>query len=92
MGASGDLDELRKTVPNLGNRKGSQECEIEESVNWCMVCAESIFVVAIIDSNFDRNGSVYETNHGSRNSYEVRVPFVGGTRKSGKSESRIWNC
>ena len=48
-----------------------------------MVSSKSILVVAIIDSYFDRDRSINETNDGGWDSNEICVAFIGSTSKSG---------
>jgi hypothetical protein len=53
-----------------------------------VVGAESVLVVAIIDSNLDRNRCVNQTDDRGRNSDKVGVPSVCRTSKS-KSRGRL---
>lgn len=55
VGASGDLDQLSKPIPDLCFWESAKESKVEEGVNGCMVRSKTVFIVAIIDGNFDRH-------------------------------------
>lgn len=52
-----------------------------------MVSTESVFVVAIIDSDFDRDRCINQSNNRSRNSDKIGVPAVRGTCKTDGQKS-----
>lgn len=68
MSTGGYLNQLCKSIPDLGFWQSAQKGEVEEGVDWCMVSSQSILVVAIVDSNFDGDGGVDQTNHSRRDS------------------------
>ena len=82
MGTGRYLDQLCEAVPDLCCSKSTEECEVEESVDWSMVCTESVLVVPIVDCYFDRDRSINETDNGSGNSNEVGVTSVCSARKT----------
>lgn len=82
MRAHRDLDQLGKTVPDLGRWQRAQEGEVKKSVHRCMVSTQPILIVAIIYSDLDRDRGVNQTDHGGRNANKVGVPAVGRASKS----------
>lgn len=48
----------------------------------CVISTQAVLIIAIVDSNLDRHGSVDQTNHRGRHSDEIGVPAVGGTSES----------
>ena len=53
MRAGRNLDQLCKTVSDLCCRKGSKEGEVEKGMHRCMISAQAIFIVTIVDGHFD---------------------------------------
>ena len=47
-----------------------------------MVSPETVFVVAIVDCYFDRDGSINQTNHCGRNTNVIRVSAIRSTSKT----------
>lgn len=47
-----------------------------------MICAKAVFVITIIDCNFNRNRSVNQPDDGGWNADEVGVPAVCCTGES----------
>ena len=82
MGTSGDLDQLCETVSDLGSRQSAEEGEIEECVHWCMVGAQAVLVVAVVDGDLDGNGGVDQTNNRGGHTDEVGVSAVGCASES----------
>lgn len=82
VSASGDLDQLCKSVSDLSLGKRSKESEVEEGVHWCVVGTQAVFVVAVVDSHLDRDRGVDQTNDGSGDTDEVGVSAVRSTSKS----------
>lgn len=82
MCAGRDLNKFRKTVPDLCRRQCPKEGKIEESVDWRMICPKSIFVVTIVDCNFDGHRGVDQANDGSWDPDKVGVSAVCCTGKS----------
>lgn len=89
VGTSCDLDQLCKSVPDLGGWKGFQEGEIQEGVDWCVVGPESVLVISIVDCNFNGNGGIDQSNDGGWDSNEVAVSSVCCTSKSGSIVSQM---
>lgn len=77
--AGRDLDQLCKTIPDLCSRKRSEKGEVQEGVHRSMIGAKSVFVVTVVDGDFDRYRSVDQTYDSSRDSDEVSVPAIGRT-------------
>lgn len=48
----------------------------------CVICAKTVFIITIIDCNFDRNRSVNQPDDGGWNADEVGVPAVCCTCES----------
>lgn len=69
--AGGDLDEFGEAVADLGYGQGSQEGEVEEGVDWGVVGAESVLVLAVVDGDFDGDRGVYEANDRGGDADEV---------------------
>lgn len=83
MGASRDLDQLGKAIADLCGGKSSQESEVEECVGWCVVCAQTVLVVAVVDSDLDGYGSIDQANDCCGNADEWRVAAVGSACEAG---------
>lgn len=77
-----DLDQFSEPVSYLSFRKCPQKAKVEERVHRGMVGTESVLVVAIVDSNLDRNGRIDETNDCRGNADIIGVSAIGGTRES----------
>lgn len=58
MSTCRDLDEFCEAVSNLSFWQRPQERKVEEGLDWGMVCTQSVLVVAVIDSDFDRDRCV----------------------------------
>jgi len=71
-----DFDQLRKTVADLCSRESSQECEVQEGVDGCVICTQPVLVVALIDGYFDRDRRVDQADHSGGDSDEVGVAAV----------------
>jgi hypothetical protein len=78
-----DLDELGEAVADLRDGEGAQEGEVEEGGGGCVVGAEAVLVVAVVDSDFDGDGGVDEADDGGGDADEVCVAAVGGAGKAG---------
>lgn len=83
MSTGRDLDELCEAVADLSHRQSAEECEVKECMDWGMVSAKTVLVVAVVDSHFDADTSVNQTNDCSGHSDEVGVASVGSTSESG---------
>lgn len=81
VGARRYFDQLGKPVSYLGRWQCAKKGKVEEGVDRCMICAESVFVVTIIDCNFNRNRSVNQSDDRSWNADEIGVPAVCCTGK-----------
>ena len=79
--AGRDLDQLGKSIANLRHGQGAQKCEIQKGVHRCMICAQSVLVVSIIDRNFDGDRSINQANNRRRDADIVRVPTIRRTSK-----------
>ena len=55
----------------------------------CMIGTETVFIIAIIDSNLNRHRCVYQTNDSGRNSDEVCVSAVRGTSESAGAPKKV---
>lgn len=86
MSTCGDLDQLCEAVPDLRLGQSSEETEIEERVDGCVVSSQAVLVVAIIDGDLDGDGGIDETNDGGGDADEVGVPTVGGAGKTTLTE------
>ncbi len=78
----GDLDQLCETVPDLSLRQSTQEGKIQECLHWGVVSTQTVLVIAIVDGNFDRHGSIDQSNHRSWDPNVVGIAAVGSTCKS----------
>lgn len=76
MRACGYLDQLSKSISDLGHRQGAQKSEIEEGMYRCMIRPQTILVIAIVDRNFNGNRGIYQTNDCRRDTDEIRVPTI----------------
>jgi hypothetical protein len=92
VSTAGDLDQLCETVPDLRSGECAEETEVEEGVLGCVVGTETVLVVAVVDTDLDRDGSVNQTNDGGGNADEVGVAAVGSARKSGNWLARFLTC
>lgn len=77
-----DLDELRETVTDLRHRQGSQEAEIQESVDRCVVSTQTVLIVAIVDSNLDRHRCIDQADNSGRDTDIVGVASICSTGKT----------
>ncbi len=76
MRACRDLNELRKAVPNLRCWERAKKGEVKERMHRSMVRSQAVFVVAVVDCNFDRHRGVNQTDDGRRNPNEVGVSAI----------------
>ena len=76
MGARRYFDQFGKPVSDLGRWERAKKGKVEEGVHRCMICAKTVFVITIIDCNFNRNRSVNQPDDGGWNADEVGVPAV----------------
>ncbi len=53
MGTGGDLDQLGETVSDLSLWQGPQEGEVKKRVHRRVVSAQSVFIIAVVNSNLD---------------------------------------
>ena len=53
MSTGGDLDQLGEAVSDLRFWESAEKREVEECVHWGMIGAQTVLVVAIVDSNLD---------------------------------------
>lgn len=82
MGTSRDLDQLREAVADLGRGQGAQEREVEEGVDRGVVGAQTVLVVAVVDSDLDGDGCVDQADDRGGDSDEVCVAAVRSTCES----------
>ena len=90
VSTSGDLDQLCKSIADLGNWQSAQETEVEEGVNRCVVSTETVLVVAVVDGDLDGHRGVNETNNGGRDTDEVGVPSVRSTSETIERSVRLY--
>ena len=81
-----DLDQLGKAVSDLCLGQGLQERKVQEGVDGSVVSTQPVLVIAVVNSNLDTDTSIDETNDSGRNTDEVCVPAVRGTRESTNAE------
>ena len=79
MRAGRNLDKFSETVTNLSDGQSAQEGEIKEGMHRCMVCTQTVFVVAIVDSYLDRHRRVNQTNDSRWDPDIIGVPTIGST-------------
>jgi hypothetical protein len=84
MRTSRDLDQLRETVTDLSRGQSSQEREVEEGVDWCVVGAQTVLVVAVVDGDLDGDGCIDQTDDRGGDTDVVRVAAVGSTCESAR--------
>jgi len=87
-----DLNQLCETVPDLRSGECAEETEVEECVLGCVVGTETVLVVAVVDTDLDRDGCVNQADNGGGNADEVGVAAVCGTSKSGRWLARFLTC
>lgn len=51
-------------------------------MNRCVIGAQAILVISIIDTDLDRNRCINQTDNSGGNTNEVTVSSIGGTCKS----------
>ena len=90
MSTSRDFDQFCKTVSNLSFRECAEKREVEEGVDGCVISAQSILVVAIVNGHFDRDRSVNQADDSRWNTDEVRVPPI--CRTCEPMSSRLVYC
>ena len=84
-----DLDQLREAVADLSRGQGSQEREVEEGVDWGVVGAQTVLVVAVVDGDLDGDGCVDQSDDRGGDSDEVCVAAVSGTCESVRTRSAL---
>ena len=82
MGTSRDLDQLREAVADLGRGQRSQEREVEEGVDRCVVGAQTVLVVAIVDGDLNGDGCIDQADDRGGDTDEVCVAAVRSTCES----------
>jgi hypothetical protein len=87
-----DLDQLGETVANLSRRQGSKECEVKEGVDWGVVGAQTVLVIAVVDGDFDGDGCVDQTDDRGGDSDEVCVAAVGSACESVRTSALRVTC
>jgi len=79
MSTARNLDQLSETVSGLGDWKRPEEAEVEESVHRCVVCTQTVLVVAIVDGDLDRDRGVDQSNDSGWDTDVVGVSSVRST-------------
>ena len=78
-----DLNELGKSIADLGDGKGSQKGKVEERLDGRVVSAETVLVAAVVDGNLDGYRGIDETDDSRGNTDVVRVAAIRGACESG---------
>lgn len=89
-----NLNELCKPITDLRDGEGAQKREVKKRVDRCVVGTEPVLVVPVVDSNFDRHGSIDQTDHGGGHPNEVGVPAIRGAGKPSwiARQQEPWAC
>jgi len=82
VGTGGDLDQLCKTVANLGIGESAEEGKVKEGVHGSVVGTKTVLVVVVVDANLDGDGSINQTNDSGGHTDEVGVSAVSRTSET----------
>lgn len=88
MRARRDFDELREAVAHLSRGQCPQEREIQERVDGCVISAQPVLVVAVIDGYFDAHTGVNEPDDRGWHPDEVGVTAISCTGEAGREQSQ----
>lgn len=81
MSTGRNLDQLSEAIPDLCSRQSTKESKVQESVDGRMVGAKTVLVVTVVDGDLDANAGIDQPDNCCRDSNEVGVPAIGGTRE-----------
>ncbi len=89
MRTSRDLDQLREAVADLSRGQRSQEREVEEGVDGCVVGAQTVLVVSVVDSDLDGDGGIDQADDRGGDPDEICVAAVRSTCESVRRGSAL---
>ncbi|KAI3493227.1 hypothetical protein L1887_42067 [Cichorium endivia] len=75
-----DLDELGRAVARLADGQRLEEVKVEEGVHGCVVGAQAVLELLVVDAHLDRDGGVDERDERRAHTDVVGAATVRGTR------------